>query len=74
MNKVIYTCSFGLLLLWGCSSQVENQLPIKKTSENIVKAVKEKTLTIDELRFKVKENKDEINQLDKEIDELLKEI
>jgi len=78
MKKVIYTSIFLSLFLWACSTQVENRIHENRSpassSESIVDAESVNSLTIEELRFKVKETKDQINQLDQQLDQLLKEI
>lgn len=79
MKKIMLITAFSSLFLWACNTQVETQTLGNETLENkpteeIVAAKSVKTLTIEELHFKVKENRDDINQLDKQIDDLLKGI
>ena len=78
----MYTCIFLGLFCWSCNTQLENQemkqtplqTSIVEMTGNIAGAKKEKEFTMEELRLKVNETRDEINQLDNQIDQLLKGI
>lgn len=84
MKKIMLLTAFSSLFLWACNTQVETQKLDNQTlgtqkldnksTEDLVAAKNVKTLTIVELHNQVKENRDEINQLGKQIDDLLKGI
>lgn len=75
MKKIAYTLVFGSLLFVGCSSNTETVItPETESTQNIAKTADEKVLTIEELRIKVTESGSKIDQLEDEIEALLKEI
>jgi len=75
MKKIAYTLVFGSLLFAGCSSNTETVITLEtESTQNIAKTEDEKVLTIEELRNKVIESTNKIDQLEDDIEALLKEI
>ncbi len=81
MRKIMFLCSFWGVFCWSCSTVVENQEfdQTKQTSpeitnNNIADSQQENVLSIEELRLAVKKSREEINLLDQQIDQLLKEM